>query len=309
MPLRDLTEYFNQRIGEEQNLAEPPLLLNAGQVESRAGGLRLASEFNPIRRASCPSMIMGHDATLAAFPPETSQSMAAKVFHLADVEDIINLDRLCRTIHMLNYLPMSHEEGYLFLHVHPRHVLGVKRNHGAYFEEVIFRCGLNPRRVVISVAISPLYDRQLILLQQGLKNYQKRGYSTAIKFDEQASEAFFERYCIEFLHRITPDFVRLDGGFFTHLRRNDGDSKHGSSLLSTIHRLDTELLVEGIKNELDALLAKKMFPGYVKGEYYERPSQSQIGVDGSPARPFLNGPLAGVIRQGNRLSGGGLAVR
>ncbi len=274
MPLRDLAEYFNQRIVEEQNLAEPPLSVKAGQVESRIGGLLLATEFHPIRRANEPSKILGHDATLRAFPPETSQSLAVKVFHQPEAGDIVNLDRLCRTIHMLNYLPVSHENGYLFLHVHPRHVLGVKSDHGAYFEEVIFRCGLVPRRVVISVAVSPLYDRQFVRLQQGLRNYQNRGYSTAIKFDDQANEAFLEGYCIEFLYRITPDFVRLDSGFFSKLRHSEEDGEHRDSLLSVIHRLDTELLVEGIKDESDAQLADRLRPAYVKGDYYERSQQS-----------------------------------
>jgi EAL domain-containing protein (putative c-di-GMP-specific phosphodiesterase class I) len=270
MPLRDLTEYFNQRISEEQNLAEFPLCIRAGQVEGRAGGLRLASEFHPIRRANIPSMIMGHDATLRAFAPDTSQSVAAKIFHLAEAEDIINLDRLCRIIHMLNYLPIAHENGSLFLHVHPRHVLGVKRDHGAYFEEVIFRCGLSPRQVVISVAISPLYDRQFTQLLDGLNNYRKRGYSTAIKFDEQSSETFEERYCIELLHRITPDFVRLGGRFFSQLHRSEEDHERETSLLSVIYGLDTELLVEGIRDETDALLAGGLRPAYVKGDYYEQ---------------------------------------
>ena len=43
MPLRDLTEYFNQRITEQQGLAEPPLFIKGGRVESRAGGLPLAT--------------------------------------------------------------------------------------------------------------------------------------------------------------------------------------------------------------------------------------------------------------------------
>lgn len=269
MPLAEITEYFNQRISEERGLAEPPLLFKGRQVESRAGGLRLATEFHPIRRAAKPSIIMGYDAALRAFSPETSQTLAAKLFHLADVDDIINLDRLCRTIHMLNYLPMSHDGGYLFLHVHPRHVLGVKSDHGAYFEEVIFRCGLTPRRVVISVAISPLYGHHFTLLQEGLKNYQFRGYSTAIKFDDQASEAFLERYCIEFLNRITPDFVRLDDRFISQLRRSEEERERKTSLLSVIHRLDTELLVEGIHHESDVELVQKLHPAYVKGDYYE----------------------------------------
>jgi len=274
MPLQDLVEYFNQRISAEQGLTEPPLATRGGQVESRLGGLRLTTEFHPIRKAAAPSEIVGHDATLQAFQPETSQTTAAKAFHsAADEGGVINLDRLCRTIHMLNYLPIAHENGYLFLHVHPRHVLGVKRDHGAYFEEVIFRCGLSPRRVVISVTVAPVYDRQLTLLLEGLKNYQNRGYSTAIKFDEQADNAFFERYCIEFLHRVTPDFVRLDGGFFARLRRDDDENWPQTSLLTVIHHLDTQLLVEGIQDEQDARLAETLRAALVKGDYYEHADQ------------------------------------
>ncbi|MBS1213868.1 MAG: hypothetical protein H6R26_2485 [Proteobacteria bacterium] len=275
MPLHDLVDYFNQRIIEEQGLKFPPLAVRSGQVESRFGDLRLASEFHPIRRASDPAQIVGHDATLQAFEPETSQAMAARVFHSADVGSIINLDRLCRTIHMLNYLPVAHEDGYLFLHVHPRHVLGVKRDHGAYFEEVIFRCGLSPRRVVITVPVTPLYDRQLTLLFEGLRNYQQRGYGTAIKFDNQASEAFLERYCIEFLYRITPDFVRLDGSFFSDLRRREDDKRRKTTLLSVIHSIDTQFLVEGIGDEKDVRLADVLRADLVRGNFYE---QSQAGL-------------------------------
>ena len=270
MPLTDLVEYFNQRISAEQELAEYPLELRNGRVESRFGGHRLTTEFHPIRRAGQPSLIVGHDATIFAAQPENSHSTVEKVFQAADVGGAVNLDRLCRTIHMLNYLPVSHESGYLFLHVHPRHVLGVKRDHGAYFEEVIFRCGLSPRRVVITVPIKPVYDQQFIRFQEGLKNYQSRGYATAIKFDEQADEAFVERYCIEFLYRITPDFVRLDKGFFKRLKRDSDKAGQSTSLLSVIHGLDTEILLEGIRTGEDTKQVPILRASLVKGDYYEQ---------------------------------------
>ena len=276
MPLTDLVEYFNQRISAEQGLAEYPLELRNGRVESRFGGHRLATEFHPVRRASQPSLIVGHDATIFAVPPETSQALAEKVFQAADVGGVVNLDRLCRTIHMLNYLPDSHESGYLFLHVHPRHVLGLKKDHGAYFEEVIFRCGLSPRRVVITVPVKPVYDQQFTRLLDGLKNYQSRGYATAIKFDERADEQFVERYCIEFLYRITPDFVRLDKGFFKRLKRDTYDDRQTTSLLSVIHGLDTEILLEGIRTGEDCKQVHALRASLVKGDYYEQAFGPQV---------------------------------
>jgi len=269
MPLTDLVEYFNQRISAEQGLAEYPLVLRDGRVESRCGGHRLASEFHPVRRAGRPEQVVGHDATIFADPPQTSQAMADKVFEEVDGGGAVKLDRLCRTIHMLNYLPVAHEDGYLFVHVHPRHVLGVKRDHGAYFEDVIFRCGLSPRRVVITVPVKPVYDQQLVRLLEGLKNYRQRGYATAIKFDAQAEGQFLERYCIEFLYRITPDFVRVEQGFFQRLGRESPGERHTTSLVSVIHGLDTEILLEGIQTHEQSLQAKTLGASLVKGEYYE----------------------------------------
>jgi len=273
MPLSDLVEYFNQRISSEQGLTRPPLTVRAGQVEGRFGELRLATEFQPIYHAGTEDRVVGHDAVLQAFQSDARLAASARVFHDADIGSIINLDRLCRTIHMLNYLPIAHEENHLFLQVHPRHVLGVKRDHGAYFEEVIFRCGLQPRRVVITVPITPLYDRQLKLLLEGLKNYQNRGYGTAIKFDDKVNEQFLERYCIEFLYRVTPDFVRLDSTFFSTLKKESEDMRRKTTLLSVIHSMDTQLLVEGIQNEKDFLLAKLLRADLVKGPHYEQQAE------------------------------------
>ena len=270
MPLHDLVEYFNQRISEEQGLAEYPLVLRNGRVESHFGGHRLASEFHPIRHAECPGRLAGHDATIFAAAPDTSQAVAEKIFMAADVGGAVNLDRLCRTIHMLNYLPIAHESGYLFLHVHPRHVLGVKKDHGAYFEEVIFRCGLSPRRVVVTVAVKPVYDRQFTRLQEGLKNYRRRGYATAVKFEDPAEEDFVERYYIEFLYRIAPDFVRIDQGFFKRFKHGPQDSRLHTSLLSVIHGLDTEIVLEGVRGAEDAKQAQALGASFVKGDYYER---------------------------------------
>jgi len=151
----------------------------------------------------------------------------------------------------------------------------VKKDHGAYFEEVIFRCGLSPRRVVITVPIKPVYDQQFTRLLEGLKNYQNRGYATAIKFDEQADEQFMERYCIEFLYRITPDFVRLDKGFFKRLKRDSDEDRLTTSLLSVIHGLDTEILLEGIRTSEDIKQVQALRASLVKGDYYEQAFGSQ----------------------------------
>ncbi|HYE35945.1 EAL domain-containing protein [Methylocaldum sp.] len=270
MPLQQLVEYFNQRFTEEQGLSNPPLRLNGTQVEGTFGGLCFGSILEPVRLAESPSLVIGHDTSSIVPDVQGAPNPPFQTPTSDEALNIVNLDRLNRTVHMLNYLPVAHEEGHLFLHVHPRHVLAVKRDHGAYFEEIIQRCGLLTRRVVITLLVSPVYDRHLILLLERLRNYRDRGYSTAIKFDDRAGESFLERYCIEFLYRFTPDFVRFDSQFFPKLTRDPENYRRRSSLLSAIRRLDTQLLIERINSEADADLAKLLQADLVKGIYYER---------------------------------------
>lgn len=269
MPLQHLIDYFNQRFTEENGLTEPPLSYDGKRVEGRFGASRFTSRLRPVRLASAPSFVSGHDAGLVVASNPDDED-AGRLLFADDVPNIVSLDRLSRTVHMLNYLPISHDDGTLFVHVHPRHVLTVKRDHGAYFEEIILRCGLTLRRVAITLTVSPVYDRQLTLLLERLKTYRDRGYATAIKFDDLAGDDFLERYCIEFLYRFTPDFVRFDCRFFRKGSVNPAWERRRASLLSAIRRLDTQLLLEGVKSETDAQLARILNADFVQGEWYEQ---------------------------------------
>lgn len=264
MPLQHLIDCFNQRFVEDGGLHEPPLVYREGRVLGRSGGAVFTSRLRPVRLGSKPSVIRGYDATLRVVEPATDAEGAALGLFADEAADIVNLDRLTRTVHMLNFLPISHEGGYLFVHVHPRHILAVKRDHGAYFEEIIVACGLSPRRVVISLTVNPGYTAQVGLLLERLENYRARGYATAIKFDIQAEEVFLERYCVEFLNRHRPDFVR-----FASPAHVLGEECRRSALLRAIRRLDTRLLLEAVRDEADAALAESLRADCVQGDWYE----------------------------------------
>lgn len=282
MPLQHLIDYFNQRFTEENGLTEPPLAFDGKRVDGHFGASRFTSQLRPVRLVSAPSFVSGHDAALAV-TAHPDQEEAGKLLFADDVPNIVSLDRLSRTVHMLNYLPISHDDGTLFVHVHPRHVLTVKRDHGAYFEEIILRCGLTLRRVAITLTVSPVYDRQLTLLLERLRSYRDRGYATAIKFDVLAGEDFLERYCLEFLYRFTPDFVRFDCGFFRKSQLTPAGERRRASLLSAIRRLDTQILIEGVRSESDAQLARILNADFVQGDWYEqtRPIELARQVAGS----------------------------
>jgi hypothetical protein len=145
MPLHDLVGYFNDRFGREHRSSFRPFILKDNKVSGLFGPIRINSLFSPIRETLKPTTIIGHTAqievstyaTQPLYDDELENLLANSDPQPTNLESIINFDRLSRTVHMLNYLPLLPSHSALFLEVDPRHILGIKQDHGVYFEEVI----------------------------------------------------------------------------------------------------------------------------------------------------------------------------
>ena len=272
MPLQDLVEYFNDRLGREHRSSFRPFVLEEKKVSGLFGPIRIDSFFAPLRQTLKPTVIVGHTAQITVAPNKTQHLYANEIETLlannsvpaTEFESIINFDRLSRTVHMLNYLTLSHLQGVLFLEVDPRHILGIKQDHGAYFEEVIAQCGLETKNVVIVLAVNSQYARYYQELINGLENYRRRGYQLALNFDylAQESEAF------NLIAKISPNFVSLSA-------RNMEDQVHDDILLTKLHQLKTQVALVGgqsILQQIDEkksdLLARNSGFDLVEGGYY-----------------------------------------
>jgi len=272
MPLQDLVEYFNDRLGREHRSSFRPFILEEGKVSGLFGPIRIDSSFAPLRQTLKPTVIVGHTSKITVAPNKTQHLYANEIETLlannsvqaTDFESIINFDRLCRTVHMLNYLTLSHLDVGLFLEVDPRHILGIKQDHGAYFEDVIAQCGLETKNVVIVLAVNSQYALYYQELINGLKNYRRRGYQITLKFDylAQDSEAF------DLIAKISPNYVSLSA-------RNMEDQVHNDTLLEKLHQLKTRVasvggqsILQQIDEKKSDLLARNAGFDLVEGGYY-----------------------------------------
>ena len=211
MPLQHLVEYFNDRLEQEHYSSQRPFLLSEGKVSGLFGNIQIDSLFAPIRHMTNSNVVVGHMSQATVTVQKSRQLKGKKTVALStrnplvtrDFESIINYDRLSRTVHMLNYLPMSHLHGALFLEVDPRHIMGIKEDHGAYFEEVIAQCGLETRDIVIVLVVDNQYAFYYPDLVSGLDNYRRRGYQIALKFDYQV----LQRQALDLITKIAPNYV------------------------------------------------------------------------------------------------------
>ncbi len=212
MPLQQLVIYFNHRFEQEHRSSFHPLILQSGRVCGLFGPIKVGSEFIPVRRRSNPAEIVGHTVACSVMTHDVHDTQKVEIENShndheqpADFDSIINLDRLCRTVHMLNYLPIVHFDGILFLDVDQRHILGIKRDHGAYFEDVIAKCGLANHNVVISMNVNRVYLPHHEQLLAGLTNYRRRGYRIALNI----GSLYSANWVLDLIARTAPDYIRV----------------------------------------------------------------------------------------------------
>jgi EAL domain-containing protein (putative c-di-GMP-specific phosphodiesterase class I) len=272
MPLQQLVEYFNDRLEQEHNSQQRPFVFEDNKVFGFFGPIQIGSQMYPIRKTLNHPGIIGYVAQLSATTsPQRYLTSHEPGFHLLDkesskdTETIINFDRLTRTVHMLNYLPNSHLDDLLILSVDPHHILGIKKDHGAYFEEIIIKCGLKTHNVAISLTISPDFALLYPSLVKGLHNYQKRGYKIALKFDY----ASLEKSTSQLISRVFPDFVTLSAEHLDSIRDNRLPEKL-AQLTQLTASFEGRSIMLDINEKQNAALARQMGFDLVQGLYFEQ---------------------------------------
>ncbi|WAK02436.1 hypothetical protein [Methylobacter sp. YRD-M1] len=291
MPLQQLVEYFNDRFEHEHHSRVRTFILEDGKINGLFGPIRIGSIFLPIRHADRPEEIAGHAAQISVSTYESHQQQTFEIENLltdavkqpVDFESIINLDRLCRTVHMLNYLPLTHFDGVLVLEVDPRHIFGVKRDHGAYFEEVIVKCGLATHNVVISMTVNNFYSLHPARLLEGLNNYRNRGYRIALNL----ASLYAAHNVRDLITKLAPDYLRIN------TPKPDRAAADGSALLQALENLKAladsvagQAILQQIERKEQAALAAQAGFDLVQGDFYEVAQNGQLSIT-NPTRRAL----------------------
>ena len=271
MPLQYLVEYFNDRLGREHRSSVRPFILEAGKVSGLFGPVRVNSVLKPLRNAYTPNIIVGHAAQMNVATNTAPHLYVNEIKPLVtnnnsveEAESIINFDRLSRTVHMLNYLTIVHLEGALFLDVDPRHILGVKQDHGAYFEEVIRQCGLETNNVAIVLTLNSQYAPYYEDLERGLENYRRRGYQIALKFDYIVRNV----QTFNLIERIAPQYVNQSARNLIGRVHSDELFEQLSQFNAKIASLGAQSILEHIEEKKFDALARNSGFDLVDGDYY-----------------------------------------
>jgi EAL domain-containing protein (putative c-di-GMP-specific phosphodiesterase class I) len=242
------------------------LEVRGDEVRANFIGLQLRSVFQPIidLERNAP---LGYEALLRAFNQKGNPVAPPAAFRQAEIaEQLVKFDRLCRTLHTLNYLNMGTGNGLLFLNVHPELLVAVN-SHGKVFERVLHQHDVPTNEVVIEINESAVSEEKL--LTEAIANYRERGYRIAIDdFGKEHSN-------LERLWTLSPEYVKLDGGIIQQAEVNSRLQRILPKLVEIIRELGAEVVVEGIETLSQLELARHAGVHLVQGYLLGRPAAAQ----------------------------------
>ena len=173
-----------------------------GRVQGRYFNCTLTSAFQPVRIVDS-SAVIGFEAFVRSYSEsDPGLSLWRLLDHAASDEESIELDRLCRMLHAINFFRQAeaaHAE--LYLSVHDRLLAAVESNHGMAFRRILDGLDLPVERIVLQLPV--LTPSQGWLLPQVADNYRRNGFRFALNA-AHAAEA------LGLLERVRPDVIKID---------------------------------------------------------------------------------------------------
>ena len=243
---------------------EPFIQLHSPHVIGKFYDIQIDSGFQPIfslahRRA------VGFEALLRPRAADGTPLSPLEVFEMAkSEEENVFLDRLCRIVHIRNFLAQPDEVNWLFLNINPLVTVNGKR-HGSFFNDVLDRYQISPNRVVIEILEGKIHDEGL--LADAVMFFKELGCLIAID-DFGAGHSNFDR-----IWRIQPHIVKLDRSIITRAAINPSVRRVIPNLVNLIHEAGSLALMEGVETEDEALIAIDSDIDFVQGFYFAKPAR------------------------------------
>ena len=149
----------------------------------------------------------------------------------ASDDESVELDRLCRMLHAINFFRQSDAaDADLYLNVHSRLLSAVSSNHGYAFRRILDALGLPLERIVLQLPVVSLNQRWLLGHVTG--NYKRNGFRMALHLDAPAVAG-------ETIEQVVPAAIKL------HVQCVGDDAALGE-LLAIARDRHVQLIVTGV---------------------------------------------------------------
>lgn len=232
-----------------------------GRAQGRYFNCTLTSAFQPIRQLDS-GHVAGYEAFARSYSGQGSGLAIWKLLdHVANDDESVELDRLCRMLHAINfYRQDGAEETSLFLSVHDRLLTAVSGNHGMAFRRILAGLGLPIANIVLQ--LPPITTNQGWLLNYVANNYRLNGFRVAIHA-AHAAEA------LHLLGQVQPAAVKIDAREIGDLGtvRELLEVAYAGGIQVVFKRVEKQEVLEKLK-DLSREAGRELF---VQGYYLDNP--------------------------------------
>lgn len=196
-----LTTYL-ARLSDASQAATSVWLDADGKAQGRFFNCTMTSAFQPLRQLDSGRVLAFEGLARSVSAADAGLSLWKLLDHAASDDESVELDRLCRMLHAINFFRQA-EAGAadLYLSVHDRLLSAVSSNHGHAFRRILDALGLPLARIVLQLpAVTP---HQGWLLNYVADNYRRNGFRFAVN-------AAGPNQALALLDRLRPDAFKLD---------------------------------------------------------------------------------------------------
>lgn len=173
-----------------------------GRATGRYFNSTLTSAFQPIRRLGSEEVI-GYEGFARSYS-ETDQGLCLwkLLDHAANDDESVELDRLCRMLHSINFFRQPASAGSdLYLSVHARLLAAVDGNHGTAFSRILKVLDLPQERVVLQLPV--IVEHQGWLANYVADNYRRNGFRIAMNAVDSLE-------ALKLIDLVRPEVVKVD---------------------------------------------------------------------------------------------------
>ena len=223
---------------------------------------QIQSVFQPIYSFAHAAPI-GYEALLRATDKNGEAVSPLELFsRITEQHELLELEQLSRTLHVLNFIREDTQDAWLFLNINPRlinscksclqQLLGLLNDHN-----------FSPTRIVIEFveeSISEIND-----LTKTADYLRQNGCLTAID-DFGAGHSNFNR-----VWDLRPNIVKLDKSIILRTREDLWFRRVIINLVELLHESESLVLIEGIETAIDADLAHELNADLHQGYFFGRP--------------------------------------
>jgi EAL domain-containing protein (putative c-di-GMP-specific phosphodiesterase class I) len=254
-----------------------------GRALGRYFNSTLTSAFQPVRELGSGHVI-GYEGFARSYSESDQGLCLWKLLdHAASDDESVELDRLCRILHAVNFFHQSEAAGKdLYLSVHARLLAAVEGNHGTAFSRILRMLELPQERIVLQ--LPQIVEHQSWLVNYVVDNYRRNGFRIAVNAVNPAD-------ALALVRKVNPAVVKVDA---RHLARE----APALGLLKECGERGVEVIFKRVESgathdALMQLLELSGIPFQVQGFYWHLPHARLVGSQ-MPARLLVSDGTAPV---------------